>query len=267
MFTDRYGFTMNSFDKQSLRVEDAFLSTDHKETIGRLNHLVDGRGIGIFTAAPGLGKTFAIRCFAKTLNPRLHRLLYVCMSTVSVMDFYRQFCMILNIETSYKKSSMFKAIQDRLLANHRDQHIPYIIVIDEAHHLQTDILIDLKLLMNFQYDSLNPFSLVLVGEPYLNRNLDKGVHEALRQRIMVHYDFTGLTGNEVEEYLRHKFITSNASFDILGEGVVTAIASCSNGNPRMIDNLMTQALTIGAQKKLQVIDTDVIYSASNSLVL
>ena len=29
---------------------------------------------------------------------------------------------------------------------------------------------------------------VLVGEPYLNHILDKQAHEALRQRIMVHYN-------------------------------------------------------------------------------
>jgi len=267
MFESYYGFTMNPFDKQSLREEDAFQSNDHKQTLGRLDRLKGVRGIGVFTAAPGLGKTFTVRCFAKTLNSRMHRILYICMSTVSAIDFYRQLCTALGIDASNKKSTMFKSIQDRLLSNHRDQHISYLIVADEAHHLNTDILLDLKMLMNFNFDALNPFSLVLVGEPYLNRILEKGIHEALRQRIIVHYDFTGLIGDEVEEYLRHKFLAANASFDILGEGTVSAIIACCKNNPRMIDNLMIQALTIGAQNQMHVLDTDVIYSASNSLIL
>lgn len=45
------------------------------------------------------------------------------------------------------------------------------------------------MLLNHSYDSLNCFSLVLVGEPYLNHILDKQVHEALRQRITVHYNY------------------------------------------------------------------------------
>ena len=53
-------------------------------------------------------------------------------------------------------------------------------------------------------DSLNCFSLVLVGEPYLNHILDKQVHEALRQRITVHYNYEGLSNQEVPDYICHK---------------------------------------------------------------
>ena len=51
------------------------------------------------------------------------------------------------------------------------------------------------MLMNYSYDSLNCFSLVLTGEPYLNHILEKQVHEALRQRITVHYNYEGLSRN------------------------------------------------------------------------
>ena len=48
------------------------------------------------------------------------------------------------------------------------------------------------MLMNYGYDSLNCFTLILCGEPHLNSTLKKPVHEALRQRITVHYNFSGL---------------------------------------------------------------------------
>jgi hypothetical protein len=47
------------------------------------------------------------------------------------------------------------------------------------------------MLMNYGYDSLNCFTLILCGEPHLNSTLKKPVHEALRQRITVHYNFSG----------------------------------------------------------------------------
>jgi type II secretory pathway predicted ATPase ExeA len=141
-------------------------------------------------------------------------------------------------------------------------------VIDEAHHLNSSILQDLKMLMNFRYDSLHPFSLILIGEPFLNGILDQSIHEALRQRIIVHYDFSGLTSDEAEEYLRHKFQVANTSFnEIIGEGVLAAINAATKGNPRLIDNLMIQALTIGSHEQIKVINTDVILDAANSLLL
>jgi len=267
-FEQFYGFSCNPFDKQEIRETDAFQSEDHKAMISRLNFLKDSRGIGVFTARPGYGKTFSFRCFAKALSPQLYRIVYICMSTVSAIDFYRQLCLALSLEISNKKSSMFRSIQECLLSSCRDKRLPYILVIDEAHHLNSDILQDLKMLMNFNYDSLYPFSLVLIAEPHLNGILDQSPHEALRQRIIVHHDFSGLTLDEPERYLRHKFLAAGASFnEILGDGTVTAINAATKGNPRLIDNLMIQALTIGCHEQMHVISTDVVLSAANSLLL
>jgi len=267
-FENYYGFSGNSFDKQEVRESDAFQSEDHKAMTSRLNFLKDSRGIGVFTARPGYGKTFTVRCFIKLLSLQLYRIIYICMSTVSAIDFYRQLCLALNLEVSGKKSVMFRSIQECLLSSHRDKRIPYILVIDEAHHLNSDILQDLKMLMNFNYDSLYPFSLILIAEPHLNGILDQSPHEALRQRIIVHYDFVGLTGDEPERYLRHKFQAAGASFnEIMGEGAVAAVIAAAKGNPRLIDNLMIQALTIGCHEQMPVISTDVILNAANSLLL
>jgi len=267
-FESYYGFSSNPFDKQELKESDAFLSKDHKAMTDRLNLLKDSRGIGVFTALPGYGKTFSLRCFANSLNTQLHRIIYICMSTVSAIDFYRQLCLAFNLESSGKKSAMFRSIQKFLLSSQREKRLPYILAIDEAHHLNSDILQDLKMLTNFRYDSLYPFSLILIGEPYLNGTLDQSIHEALRQRIIVHYDFAGLTPDESEGYLRHKFHVANASFnEIIGEGVVAAVNAATKGNPRLIDNLMVQALTIGSHEQKSVIDTDIILDAANSLLL
>jgi len=267
-FENYYGFAVNPFDKQEIREVDAFQSEDHKAMISRLNFLKDSRGIGVFTSRPGYGKTFSFRCFAKPLSQQLYRIVYICMSTVSAIDFYRQLCLALNLEISSKKSSMFRSIKEYLLSSHRDKRLSYILVIDEAHHLNFDILQDLKMLMNFHYDSIYPFSLILIGEPFLNGILDQSPHEALRQRIIVHYDFVGLTPDESEKYLHHKFQAAGASFnEILGEGTVAAINTAAKGNPRLIDNLMIQALTIGCHEQMPVINTDVILNAANSLLL
>ena len=267
-FESYYGFSGNPFDKQGIKESDVFQSRDHKSMTDRLNHLKNSRGIAVFTALPGYGKTFSFRCFANSLNVQLYRVVYICMSTVSVIDFYRQLCLALNLEPSNKKSVMFRSVQDCLLSSHREKRLPYILVIDEAHHLNSNILQDLKMLMNFKYDSMYPFSMILIGEPHLNDILSLSIHEALRQRIIIHYDFIGLAPDESESYLRHKFQVANASFnEIIGEGVVAAVNAAAKGNPRLIDNLMMQALTIGSHEQAKLISTDIILGAANNLLL
>ncbi len=84
-----YGLSSNPFDKQYVREKERFLSTDLKKMTARLDYLKEARGIGVFTASPGMGKSFALRCFAAGLNPGLCQMEYICLSAVSVLEFYR----------------------------------------------------------------------------------------------------------------------------------------------------------------------------------
>ena len=190
------------FDKL-LPEKDAFLSTDHKEMTSRLSYLKSLRGIGVFTSPPGFGKTFALRCFAKTVDRNLNEIAYLCLSTVRLTEFYRQFCSALGIDPPYGKFAMFQAIQERIYHLFKEKKKPLILIFDEAHDLNASILKDIKLIMNADYDSNNCFTLVLAGEPHLNNILEKPIHEALRQRIVIHYNFNALSDAETEQYLLH----------------------------------------------------------------
>lgn len=68
-FLSYYGLSFNPFDKQQVKEKDRFLSNDLQEMMNRLDYLKDTRGIGLFTAGPGMGKSFGLRCFTKALNP------------------------------------------------------------------------------------------------------------------------------------------------------------------------------------------------------
>lgn len=256
-----YGLSFNPFDKQANTSDTCFASEDFRQMTARLNFIKDVRGIGLFTAPPGYGKTFALRCFANSINPNLYQMAYICLTTVSVTEFYRQFCRTLNLEYSMHRSSMFNAIQERLFMLLKEKRRPFILAVDEAHELDPRALKDIKMIMNYAYDSLNCFSLLLIGEPHLNNILEKPVHEALRQRITIHYNFDGLSPSETEQYIQHKLSAAGGVISILADGVVTAVHGFSQGNPRLIDNVMSDALTIGAQQEKLLIDTDVILAA------
>jgi len=82
MFTDYYGLSFNPFDKQNVKERDAFRSKDHREMLSRLEYLKGIRGIGVFTARPGMGKTYALRCFMNGLNPNQYQTAYISLSTI-----------------------------------------------------------------------------------------------------------------------------------------------------------------------------------------
>jgi len=265
MFKAFYGMTDNLFDK-SAPAKFCFQSKDFKEMVGRLRYVADTRGIAVFTSPSGGGKTYALRSFAYTLNQNLHQMAYICLSTVSITQFYQQLCAALGLERVVSKSVMFTAIQTQLLTLYKSRK-PLILVLDEAHELDPRILKDIKMIMNHNYDSINTFTLVLIGEPHFNNTLEKPVHESLRQRITVHYNFEGLSADETAAYIVHKLEAAGASAGIMGEGVFSAIHGHSQGRPRLIDSLMTDILTLGGQLGKTVIDTDTVLAAINNQAL
>ena len=156
---------------------------------------------------------------------------------------------------------MFQAIREQITYLYKEKRQPLLLAIDEAQYLNTGILNDIKMLMNYGYDSVNHFTLILCGESHLNDTLRKPVHEALRQRITIHYNYSGLSDDEVGKYVLHKLSLAGASATIINEAALSAVHSYTQGNPRLIDNLMTDALTIGSQREKKVIDADVIHDA------
>lgn len=266
MFKQLYGLTCNPFDK-SAPVKHAFASNDHREMQTRLAYLKTTRGIGLFTAQSGMGKTYALRCFADTLNPNLAEIRYSCLSTITVQEFYRQLCQQLGLEPCGRKTEMFRAIQERVRFLIKEKKKVLIIAIDECQYLDSKILRDLKLLMNQEYDSLDCFSLVLLGLPHVNNIFEKPIHEALKQRIVVHYNYSGLTKDETAEYIYTRIEAAQGSRTIVEEAAVHAISGYAQGVPRTINAIMTNALLLGAQQNKRTIDAETVLAASNNLIL
>ena len=231
-----YGLSCNPFDKHSLKISDSFESADQKSMMNRLSYLKDVRGIGVFTASPGMGKSFCLRQFESSLNKNLYDMKYICLSTVSVGEFYKQLCDQLGLETKGGKTIMFRAIQDRIHYLYKEKKQPLILAIDEAQYLSNAVLKDLKMLMNFNYDSLNCFTLILSGEPYL-------------------------------AYIRHKIRLAGGADTLVGEDALSAVTGYCHGIPRIIDNVMSDAIMLGAQLGRSCIDSEVILAAVNEQAL
>lgn len=262
-----FGMKKNTFKKGGIGAKEAFDSRDHTNMQERLQYLVHTGGLGVFTAAPGMGKTYALQSFVSNLNPNRFTVSYVNLTTVGLREFYSVICDAVGLETEGRRCALFSRYQKYVTQLHDTTHKPLILVVDEAHHLHHSILDDLKLLMNCDFDSRSCFSVVLLGEPRLNNQLNRPSMESLRQRITVHYNFAGLSVEEARAYIEHKLTVAGASTSIVDAGVTATLHSLSNGNPRQMDRLMTQALMMAAQKDKMTVDADILRMAQKSLSL
>jgi len=183
------------------------------------------------------------------------------------MDFYRNICTGLGVEISAKKSSMFSQIQEGIKTLYKDRKITPVIILDEAQYLRNDILNDLKILFNFEMDSINMATLILIGQPILNDILSRQIHEALRQRIIVNYLLHGLDKEEMIKYVKDRLKLAGVNQDLFEKNALEAIFACINGSTRKLNNLIEKCLIIGCTDEVNSINSDVVMKAENDINL
>lgn len=259
-----YGLTGNPFDKNFSFGGRYFESDDLKQVLSRLNLLKTTRGIGMITAPPGMGKSMALKVFADSLNLNQYRPVYISFTTVTVPEFYRQLSDTFGITDVKGKTARVRALKEQIAYTYKEKRQTVILILDEAQYLNQGILNDLQMLMNFDYDSKNCFALVLSGEPYLNTVINKPVHAALKQRILVHYEYNGLSGEEVKEYIFFKLKQAGGTEAIVDPAAISVINGYAGGDPRIIDNIMYDSINIGEQQNAMTINIDIVRAAAQN---
>jgi len=144
MFTTFWEMQFNPFSKE-MSTEHYFESDDYKQATARLKHLSETKAIGLFTGHPGSGKTTTIKKFIDSLHPSRFKCVYLPLSTVTVMEFYRSIAFGIGILPSFKKIDMFNSIQERIVSLSKDKRITTIFAIDEGQSITSpDLSIIIK---------------------------------------------------------------------------------------------------------------------------
>jgi type II secretory pathway predicted ATPase ExeA len=266
MFKQYFGLTHNPFCKE-VAVRDLFLSADITELDSRLSHVLKTRGMFLLTAESGCGKTTALRRFAAGLNPSTHRPIYIALSTVTVMDFYRGIAIGLGGEAGHNKVSMFRQIQELIESSHYDQKVTPVLIFDEAQCLSGAVLDDIRMLLNFKMDSASPYVCILAGQQSVRRRLQLAANQALRQRFLGNYHMSGIAKDEAAGYISSRLSLAGApAFDaIFTPAAIECLYAASAGLPRVLNNLSVAALTLAAATQQRTVDEEIVYQAEKDV--
>lgn len=258
-YAARYGLEFNPFLKNA---KDILVDTaEASETKIRLDYLGDTKGFGILTGEPGRGKSTAARIWASSLNPSLFKVTYSSLSSLTVMDFYRQVASGLGAEPSFRKNDLFNDIQREIKRYALEKRITPVIVIDEADMLSHKVLSDLQIMFNFEMDSRDLAIILLVGQPRLNTTLRQSTHESLRQRIVMNYHMGGITKEEGRLYIAKKLEGAGARQMVFDENAMEAILNAANGTARLINKICNRSMMIGANHGISIIDAETVRKA------
>lgn len=264
MYRKHFGLTRHPYDKD-LAADDLFPSASLLELNARLKHLIDMRGIGLVTGDSGSGKTTTCRHMVAGLHSGLYRVLYVSMTTGNVMDLYKSIAWELGLSTERNRAALFKQIRTEVSRLCAENRVKPVLIIDEAHHLRTDLLEDMRLLTNYAMDSENRLTVVLVGHPELRRRMGMAALDALAQRIVVRANVRGIARDEMGAYLAHRLKLAGSELPLFEPPTVEAIFQASSGLPRKANNLAHHSLFAAAIAKAKTVSTEHLAAALQEL--
>jgi type II secretory pathway predicted ATPase ExeA len=260
MYRKHFGLSRHPFTKE-IEPDDLFPSSAMKELETRLNHLLELRGIGLVTGESGSGKTTIGRKVLSTLHTGLYRIVYVPHSTGNVMDTYKTIAWELGLAVERSRAALFRQIRTEVTRLMTETRCRPVLMLDEAHHLRSDVLEDLRLLTNFAMDSENRLTLLFVGHPELRRRVTMAAHEALNQRIVVRAHVVGLTRDELELYIAHLLRRAGTELPLFEPAALEAIFQATSGLPRRVNQLCHFTLLAAAMAKAKLATADHVGAA------
>ena len=218
--------------------------------------LAETKGIGLITGKAGSGKSSLMRLLADSLPAGLYKCFYLCHSSVGIVEFYTHLVSAFGIEPCYRRAAMFRDFKERVLSMNTAGHVHPILLIDEAHLLNNDILAEIRLLTNFQIDSLNALTVLLCGAESLNRKFGLSMLEALANSITITISVDGLSKEESFSYIENRLAASGAKTPLFTKNATELVHQASGGILRTIGIIANAAMHKAFMAKSQQVEAE-----------
>lgn len=234
--------------------EFLYLSPTHKEALAAVIYGIrERKGFICVTGEVGTGKTTILRAALQRLDPERERPIYIFHANLSFKELLKNIFYELGVDDlPADTDDMVRKLHEILIQEYAaDRNI--FLVIDEAQNMPMKTLENLRMLSNIETTKDKLLQIILVGQPELDRKLQRYELRQLRQRLAVRAVVKPLSPDESVEYIKHRLIRADAPrVWIFTEGAKKLIVDHARGNPRLINIMCDNALVcgFGYQKKV-----------------
>ena len=275
-YEEFYGFVQSPF---TLAPDPRFLypSPSHEEAIRLLLQSVRRReGVAVLSGDIGTGKTTVCRTVLEQLDMTLFTSL-VLNPFLSVEELLREILLDFGVVSreAVRSGRVTAATKHELVSTLHEFLISLVpigasgvLVIDEAQHLSSQVLEEIRVLSNLETNRTKLLQIVLVGQLNLLDILKQPEQRQLDQRISLRAVLNPLERAEIEAYVAHRLSVARGAepvtFDATALG---AVQVASGGVPRLINLLCDRALMLGAQFESRTMTAHIVNGAAESLGL
>ncbi len=240
-----------------------FKSPQHEEALVRLIYVIENRrGAGMLTGEPGAGKTTVSKALVRSLSGKKYRTAMLSNPALEAEDLVRAIILELGGGAESRSKTLLLDELRRRLFDGGAGHT--VLIIDEAHVIRRQSAFEeLRMLLNLQSEGLFLITLILLGQPLLQKKIS--LLQPLKERISVKYHLDALNFIQTSEYIRYRLEHAGADKDIFTSGAVQAVHGHANGVPLRINNISDRCLLIGMMRRADAIDEDIVYESVQDL--
>ena len=239
-----------------------FATQRHNEALAALYYGVRRhKGFVVLTGEVGTGKTLLLRCLLQLLKQSDDvKYAYVFNGRLSPLEFLQYITGDLGLPAAGKnKSELLLQLASYVVAR-GEKKLTTVLVVDEAHHLSTDILEEIRLLTNLETADGKLLQILLVGQPELDAKLDSVELRQLKQRIALRSHLASLDLTETKGYIERRLQLAGSphAAQIFPPETVAAVHRYSQGIPRLINTICENALIAAYARQAASVAPEII---------
>lgn len=257
MFEQFYGLSQTPFSRD-IPTSQLYQSLMLEETLGRLEYAAQRQLFAVVTGDCGTGKTTTIRLFKDSLDPAKFMVMYLADSKLTPRHFYKGLLEQLGCESKFYRGDAKRQLHREIELMRGIQHLLPVVIVDEAHLLDREMLEEVRFLLNFKMDAQSPMALILVGQSELWEKFKLQAYAAIRQRIDLQCKLPHLDRAQMGDYVKQHLAYAGSDHEIFSDGALDEIFRFSSGVPRLINKVCTHCLLYGAQNARRIVDDHMV---------
>jgi general secretion pathway protein A len=233
-----------------------WLLTDSRfeQALARMKFFLEQGRLALITGQTGVGKSSLLRLVRQNMPQNRFTPLYLHLTSVKSGAFLRLIVTELGEAPRFGKDRLFLQIVDRIKKNDTET----IIIIDEAHLISVETLIDLRLLISTGINADLPLKIILSGQETLTVQLKRASLADLVNRINVRYHIKSLTRDQTIAYIDHRLKCAGATDRLMTSDAKALIHDYAGGVPRSINNIATACLIHASSQNITAINESIV---------
>lgn len=260
MYESFFGLKERPFD---LAPNPRFLlmTETHREALANLHYGLTGRkGLTLLVGEAGSGKTTVIRAALQKWEADGHVVAHLNNPTLTRDEFFEFLTASFGLPPEAAASkTRFIADLTAFVMDRHERGLLTGLLIDEAQSLTTELLEEVRLLVNIETSADKVFQVILAGQPELADRLNRSALRQIKQRVALRCRLSTLAVTEVAAYIAGRIqVAGGVAAKVFTREAVLQIHEHSGGIPRVISVICDNAMLAAFASNRRPVTSDIV---------